>query len=103
MNKIKLIHGTVDTVNRSEIPLSNETIEDDIDLDVLLKTFSGFQVYVRDKESCPYNQGNWIIDFFTLDNPDFPGFSFKLPACMKQEEVMKWIKPLEEKIKNKYN
>jgi hypothetical protein len=96
---IEVIGGSVHTMNRPSAPPPNETIEDDMNLDELLKVFCSFKVYFRDKESCPFNRGNWIIDFFMPNSPILPGFSLKLPASMKKEEITKWLKPLTEKIK----
>ncbi len=95
----KIIAGSVETINRDSAPLFNETIEDDIHIDKLLKVFSSFKFYLRDKESCPFNRGNWVIDFFIPGMPLFASFSIKLPSSMKEEEIIRWIKPLKERMR----
>lgn len=98
MADLEIMHGPVQTMNKKDIPLPNETIEDDINIDELSKVISSFNVYSRSKEECPWNRGNWIIDFFSSGNP-FPMFSLKLPIIMTKEALAQWLLPLREKIK----
>lgn len=100
-----VIYGDVESVVRGEIPLSDETIEDDIDIEGIIKVCQKVSVYFRDQQSCPFNRGNWLIDFFRSYEDVMPCFSFKLPKEMTREQIDKWVKPLMDKYKNnrKYN
>ena len=89
----------LNTHNRKDVPSATETIDDVLKLDKLVKVFNSIKIYFRDKESCPYNRGNWVIDFFSPHNDLFPGYCLKLPASMDKKEIMRWVKPLTEKLK----
>jgi len=95
---VNLIHAEIYSINRSSAPLPNETIKDDMDIEGLLKLFKTYKVYSRSKEECPFHRGNWVIDFFTPDNSTIPGFCVKLPAYMTEEEVLKWLEPLKNRM-----
>lgn len=97
------VGGEVEGTHRTTIPTSNETIADDMHIDEVAKAFSAIRIYFRDKESCPFNRGNWVIDFFSGLNRIIPSFCMKLPAEMKEEDVHRWAKPLGDKFKNKHN
>ena len=93
----------VNTVNRNEVPSENETICDDMDVNLASEFFTSVKVYFRDKDECPFNRGNWIIDFFTCGDTMIPIFCMKLPKSMTEEQVKRWVKPLVDKLKNKVN
>jgi hypothetical protein len=82
---------SVECINRNSIPPENETIADDCQIEKLISNLKSIDVYFRDKEVCPFNRGNWIIDML-FDNGLL--FSLKLPKEMDETHVMKWIKPL---------
>jgi formamidopyrimidine-DNA glycosylase len=85
----------VEGYNRKSMPKENETIEEDIDLDKLVPFATQVMVYRRDKKDCPKNRGNVVIDIVLRDNKMF---YLKLPIEMTDEHVMKFIKPLMDKL-----
>lgn len=100
---INVIAQKVDACNRLEIPMENETIETDFPelftTPDVLESISCVKVYLRTKEECPFNRGNWIIDI--LFGNEFIQ-CLKLPLSMHKDSVLKYIEPLHvmlEKIK----
>jgi hypothetical protein len=85
-------------ITRKEIPEENETIADDLCLDSIINHFPFNQVniYIRSKEDCPFNLGNWIIAFIM---EGFPVFILELPIEMSKDQVEKYIFPLKAMIK----
>lgn len=94
-----IIGGGVNCLNMKEVPGKDEDISTTIDLDFLCQTFKSYKVYFRNKATCPFNRGNWIIDFF-IENEIIPVFCLKIPVSMTQEHVNKFLKPLKDKMGN---
>jgi hypothetical protein len=104
MNKnVNMFHGFVDSRVRDKILKENETIADDIDIELTCKLFSKIEVYLRSKEECPIGRGNWVIDFFVNKDDLIPAVCLKLPAEMTKEHIVKYMKPLMDKVKEKMN
>ncbi len=87
----------VDSINRKDIPKENETIEDDLEVDHIVPHIKEMVVYFRDKESCPFNRGNWMIDILTYNNQLH---CIKLPKEMSEKEVMRYLEPLKTKLES---
>ncbi len=87
----------VNTLNRKEIPKPDETIEDDLEIDKLVSNIKEMNVYFRDKESCPYKRGNWVIDIILITNQLM---CLKYPKEMKRAEFLRFIKPLTTALDN---
>lgn len=83
--KIEKIGGT----HRKSIPGIHETIYDDFDIPI--DHIKSVMVYFRDKNRCPFNRGNWIIDIEYIDGSIF---CIKLPKEMAEVHVINWAKPL---------
>ena len=84
---------TVDSVKRKSIPDENETIADDLNLEMMkeLKIASA-NCYYRPPDVCPFNRGNWIIDFMSIDS--YVIHCIKLPKEMSEERFKNFIEPL---------
>lgn len=86
---------SVQSLNKHAPPLPGETIADDFDVVAIVEAGLSISVYPRAKEDCPFNRGNWIIDFKLGGDVKF---CLKLPIQMKEEEVLSWLKPLTDKL-----
>ena len=87
---ITMMH--VDCLDRSKAPSPDETIDDDLHLNELCKAgVYRYDVYLRDKESCPWGRGSWMIDLWRDEDIVM---SVKLPIEMNQEEVDRYCAPL---------
>ena len=81
----------VECSNRKEIPLENETIADDFEIEKMAPFIKQVSVYLRDSFECPFGRGNWMIDMRFLDGRLF---SIKLPKQMKEDDIKKFVQPL---------
>jgi hypothetical protein len=95
------VGGFVRTVNKLSLPSETETISDDLHLEEILKVVVEITIYYRNKESCPYHRGNWVIDLFSEQDKRIPIFCIKLPTTMKEGEVNRYVKPLIDAIKKR--
>jgi len=82
-------------INRKDIPTEKETIDDDLEIDIMLSHIKEMIVYFRPAEKCPFNRGNWVIDIIMLNNQLF---CIKLPKEMTEAELMRYLKPLTDKL-----
>lgn len=98
--KIEEVQG----YNKISIPDEDETIGDFLNLEELAPVIKEVMIYERPKEACPFARGNWVIDT-RLKNGQLT--SIKLPLKMKEEQVMRYVKPLidiiDESRKSKMN
>ena len=85
------VYGT----NRESIPKENETIEEILKINDVLPLITDVVIYLRIPEQCPYNRGNWVIDL-GFKNGEI--FAIKLPKEMTEEQVVKYAKPLIDKL-----
>lgn len=92
---MEVIEQEVHGLNKRKIPKKGETIENDLNVDIVVPFIKEMCVYFRPKEVCPYNRGNWVIDLLMNDNMML---CLKLPKEMKEDDVMKWLKPLTNKL-----
>ncbi len=79
---------------RLEEPAPNDTISDEIDIDLLIRLSRKIIYYFRSKQECPMNRGNWIIDAY-LKNGTIE--CLKYPPTMTKERFEEFIKPLRDK------
>jgi hypothetical protein len=93
---IKKVHG----MNRNSLPKENETIADDFNLDMLIKSSKEITIYYREPIDCPLGRGNWIIDFL-FKNDEL--LCLKYPKEMSEEDFTLFLKPLIDKLENKKN
>jgi hypothetical protein len=91
MNRVEHVHG----LNLKEIPKQGETIKYDMNIEYIVPRIKDLKIYYIPKEVCPYNRGNWILDFeIREDDGNIGLMCIKLPKEMKEEEVLEWTKPL---------
>ncbi len=98
--KIKNVH----CYNRLEAPKKGISIIEDCnmslsDFEKIKKLLIGLEIYKRDKESCPFNRGNWVCDQYIGNDI----FCIKLPIEMHEEDVKTYFKPLIDIIKSRMN
>lgn len=79
----------VESFNRKETPLPNETIYDDCIFN--LPNILSLDIYYRTPEQCPFNRGNWVTDIVYTDHT---AIAFKLPKDMPREAVVAFYQPL---------
>lgn len=88
---MKVIEQEVHGFTLNKIPEENETIADDINISELLKHMEDVCIYLRPKEDCPFNRGNYIVDV-TLDDGEV--ISLRYPIEMKEDHFKRYIAPL---------
>lgn len=92
---MKQILKEVNCLNRRTIPSENETISDDVDIEKTIPLVKEMTIYFRDKESCPMNRGNWIVDLHMADNQLC---AIKLPKEMQEKDVLKYMQPMIDRL-----
>lgn len=91
----EIVIKEVEAYNRNSMPKENETIADDMQINNIVPLAKEVRVYRRDKKACPKNRGNVVIDITFKDNRIL---CFKLPLEMTDDHVLKFIKPLMDKL-----
>lgn len=76
---------------RHTVPKDGETIEEIINLDVVLKEGHSVNWYRRPPEDCPFARGNKIIDIHFKNGSIL---CIKLPLETTDEQVKKYLEPL---------
>lgn len=100
MGVINIDYKRIECLNRHNFPEKGETIADDFDLDSIVPLVAEVIIYSREKDVCPFERGNWIIDVEFLNKNIF---CLKLPLKMTADEVMEWTKPLRDKLEEHKN
>src|ERR1700678_2908926 len=86
----------VNCLNRNTVPPEGETIADDFEIEKMAPLIHDMTIYLRKKEDCPFNRGNWMIDIRLINGALW---SLKLPKEMKKAEVMNHVQPLIDSLK----
>jgi len=94
---MQVIGESVEGFNYKGIPEENETIEDSIDVDKLIRIIYSTSYYLRSPQECPFGRGNWILDIRTKDGQMY---CFRYPKEMSEEQFLKYLQPLLSKIKS---
>lgn len=84
----------VDGFTRSEKPSIKDTIINDEGNNLLDVNFklAYISVYIRPKIHCPFNRGNWLIDFHDVEGNVF--FCLRLPIEMTYAEIKRYVYPV---------
>lgn len=97
-----IVGHSVDGRTLHSVPDENRDIREIIDFESeAFKKILGVSIYQRLPEDCPWARGNWMIDI-QLSNGTRIGqvFCLRLPLEMEEEAVVRFAKPLLDKIKN---
>lgn len=90
------INEELQTLYRDEIPSSDQTIADEFDIESLMKTGLNVSLSTRTTPSDPSTIVYWDIDF--RKDSKHP-LRLVLPGKMEYDEVIRWLKPLTDKLK----
>jgi hypothetical protein len=75
----------------------NETINDFLDIDAVVKVASSIAYYLRYKQDCPYGRGNWILDIYCKNDEIV---MLKFPKDMTEERFALFLKPLIDRFRH---
>jgi hypothetical protein len=81
--------------NCPNIPGDDETIDDHLEIDMLLPFVYSVSYYRRNPEDCPLARGNWMVDIRLKDGQMM---CYKYPIEMKEEKFVTFLRPLLEKL-----
>lgn len=86
-------------VQRATVPPPETDIIEDVGFQPdVIGLIDRIDIYLRPKEKCPFNRGNWCIDIcFNAGGI----LCVKLPKEMTREQVHKFCEPLKDKIVDK--
>lgn len=96
----KLISVQIVGFNRDKMPKKGITILEITDIKKFMKYVFYVAIYFRDKDSCPFRRGNWIIDLY-IKNEYFPSFCIKLPKEMTNDQIIAYAKPLVDNLEKR--
>lgn len=92
---MKISAQVVDCFNYVDDLEENETIENHVELDLLIPYILSFNFYLRSPFDCPFARGNWVIDFYFYDGSLV---SFKFPKDITEVRFKEFMQPLIDKI-----
>ena len=85
-------------VVRDSIPVPDETFATDFYMDEFpIHMVKSLSIYLRDAFDCPFGRSNWLCD---VNFKDGGLYCVKLPANMREEDVMRYFKPLIDAVEN---
>lgn len=93
---MKVTMKQVQCFNRHSIPEEGKTIDDDLNIEDVIKNSKFMDYYFRKPKDCPFGRGNWILDLTLKDGTII---SYKYPKEMTEERFLEFLKPLMDRAK----